>query len=81
MPAHRDPSRDEPFPVRGTVGGFHDPWDDPDDDTAELQASAEAKDNHQTERAGRIARDLRAEQAHKAARPRPGRPRESGAGG
>jgi hypothetical protein len=42
---------DPPFPVRGTVGGFHDPWDDPC--------------------------DLRAEQAHKGARPHPGRPRDS----
>jgi hypothetical protein len=81
MPAHRDPSRDEPFPVRGTVGGFHDPWDDPADETAALRARAEANDDQQTQRAEEIARDLRAEQADKAARPRPGRPRERGEGG
>jgi hypothetical protein len=68
---------DPPFPVRGTVGGFHDPWDDPDDDTAALQAQAEANDDLQTQRAERIACDLRAEQAHKGARPHPGRPRDS----
>jgi hypothetical protein len=42
MPAGVRPSDDVPFPVRGTPGGFHDVWDDPDEAAAMRQQLEDA---------------------------------------
>ena len=39
-----------PFPVRGVLGGWRDPWDDPDDHAA-LRAEVEATERRQMRRA------------------------------
>ena len=48
------------FPVRGTPGGWHDPWDDPDDATA-VRARAIETERVMAERARELARQLRQE--------------------
>jgi hypothetical protein len=42
MPASSRPGDDVPFPVRGTPGGYHDLWDDPDDAAAMRQQLEDA---------------------------------------
>lgn len=53
--------RETTFPVRGTPGGWRDPWDDPDD-TGELRERARLEDQRAEERARVIAQQLHQEQ-------------------
>lgn len=48
------------FPVRGTPGGWRDPWDDPDD-AAEVRARAIEAERLMAERVRELAQQMRQE--------------------
>ena len=80
MPANVKPQA--PFPVRGTPGGWRDPWDGPDDHER-LRAEAEAAELRIEQRAAALAPGWQAEvEAEREARRREwgrGRGRRRGA--